>query len=218
MRRPDGAAAGRVSFHTEEKMIMTRHSWKVAVLLAGIAGLWVVPNAEAGLIPTNVSVTPDSGNFRWTYAVVVTTDVNVNPGDFFTIYDFGGLVNASIVAPAGWTLSTTMSGPTPAGTNPADDPGIPNLTFKYTGTTPINGQQGLGNFMANSIYGESTTSDFTSITHRQVDGRSEANITSTDVPVPGSVHATPEPATLAMFGIGLPMLSIFRFLRNRRKK
>jgi hypothetical protein len=195
-----------------------RHSWKVAVLLAGFAGLFATPNAHAGLIPTNVSVTPDGSNFRWTYAVVVTTDVKVNPGDFFTVYDFGGLVTGSIVAPADWTASVAKTGPTPAGTNPADDPAIDNLTFTYTGGSSINGQQGLGNFMANSIYGESTTSDFTSITHRQVDGRSEANITSTDVPVPGAVHETPEPGTLAMFGIGLPVLGVLRFLRRRVKK
>ena len=197
---------------------MTRHFWKVAVLMAGFAGLIATPTAEAGLIPTNVSVTPDGPNFRWTYAVVVTTDVAVNHGDFFTIYDFGGLVAGTIVAPTDWTVTPNKIGPTPVGTSPADDPLIDNLTFTYTGASPIAGQQGLGNFMANSSMGERTTSDFTSITHRQVDGRTEANITSTDVPVPGAVHNTPEPATLAMFGIGLPMLSVLRFLRKRRKK
>ena len=157
--------------------------WKFA-LVAGLAGILAAGRAEAGLIPTNVSITPDGSNFRWAYAVVVTTDVMVNPNDYFTIYDFGGLVHgpggasdlSNISVPAGWQVNTSMVGPTPNGTNPADDPGIVNLTFKYTGDTPINGQQGLGNFMAISTFGESTTSDFTSITHRQVDGRSEANL------------------------------------------
>jgi hypothetical protein len=215
-----GTAAGRVIFHMEEIIIMTRHCWTVAVLLAGLAGLFVASKAEAGLIPTNVSVTPDGSNFRWTYAVVVTTDVKVNPGDFFTIYDFGGLVPgpSTVATPVGWSYTTSMVGPTPAGTSPADDPTLPNLTFTYSGTAPINGQMGLGNFMVDSTFGNATTSDFTSITHRQVDGVSEANITSTNVPVPGAVHQTPEPATLAMFSIGLPMLGVLRFLRNRRKK
>src|SRR5262245_49069689 len=197
---------------------MMRQSWKVAILLAGFAGLVAAPTANAGLIPTNVSVTPDGDNFRWTYAVVVTTDVKVNPGDFFTVYDFGGLVEGTIVAPTDWSFQVVNTGPTPAGTHPPDDPMINNITFKYAGASPIEGQQGLGNFMANSIYGESTTSDFTSITHRQVDGRSEANITTTDVPVPGAIHETPEPGTLAMFGIGLPVLGMLRFLRRRYKK
>jgi len=201
-------------------------SWKVAVLLAAVAAAALAPQARAGLIPTLVTVTPDGSNFRWTYAVVVTTDVQVNPGDYFTIYDFGGLVGGplgsgggpdSIATPLGWTFQTAMTTPSPSGTNPADDPSIPNLKFVYDGP-PIAGQQGLGNFMANSVNGDSVNSDFTSITHRQVDGRAEANITTTDVPVPGSVRDTPEPATLAMFGIGLPLLGVLRFLRNRVKK
>ncbi|MFL5340879.1 MAG: PEP-CTERM sorting domain-containing protein [Gemmataceae bacterium] len=201
-------------------------SWKFTVLTAALAAAALAGRADAGLIPTNVSVAPDGTNFRWTYAVVVTTDVKVNPGDYFTIYDFGGLVAgqgqsavlANVVAPTDWTISSAMTGPTPAGTSPADDPGIINLTFKYAGATPINGQLGLGNFSAISQYGDSVTSDFTSITHRQVDGRTEANITSTDVPVPGAMHETPEPATLAMFGVGLPLLGVLRYLRRRINK
>ena len=33
---------------------------------------------HAGMIPVNVSVQPDGDKFRWTYGVVVTTDVNVS--------------------------------------------------------------------------------------------------------------------------------------------
>jgi len=196
-----------------------RKSLKLAAVLTATIGLMLASRADAGLIPTNVSIHPDAGNFRWTYAVVVTTDVQINPGDFFTIYDFSGLLPGSVVNPVGWTASQSMTSPPPGGTGPTDNPGIPNLTFTYEGNTPIIGQQGLGNFMANSLYGNSTTSDFTSITHRQVDGRAEANITSTDVPVPGDPpRDTPEPATLAMFGIGLPVLGMFRFLRRRFAK
>jgi len=201
---------------------------RLLVISAALAGLFAAGRAEAGLIPTNVSITPDGGNFRWTYAVVVTTDVKVNPGDYFTIYDFGGLVGgggpvspasaSTIVAPPGWSATTALVGPTPPGTNPSDDPTILNITFKYTGSDPINGQQGLGNFSAISIYGDSTSSDFTSITHRQVDGRAEANITSTDVPVPTAVERTPEPATLAMLGLGLPLAGLGRWLRRKFKK
>lgn len=203
-----------------------RHPRKLLVLLASVAILTVAGRAEAGLIPTNVSVTPDGDNFRWTYAVVVTTDVKVNPGDYFTIYDFGGLVGGptgsgdgpgTIVAPIDWQFATELTGPTPAGTGPNDNPAIPNITFKYMGATPIEGQVGLGNFMANSTFGEGTTSDFTSITHRQVDGRSEANITTTDVPVPGSIGETPEPATLIMLGLAVPFAGLGSFLRRRMR-
>jgi hypothetical protein len=196
---------------------MIRGCCKIAVFaLLGV--LAMVGRSEAGLIPTNVSITPDAGNFRWTYAVVVTTDVKVNPGDYFTIYDFGGMIPGTAVAPAGWTFSTAKVGPTPSGTNPHDDPAIDNATFTYNGGTPINGQAGLGNFMINSTNGDAVSSAFTSVSQTQVGGRTEANITSTDVPVPGAVpNTTPEPATLAMFGIGLPVLGLLRFLRRRKK-
>src|SRR5258708_3991227 len=81
-------------FHTEE--ILMLRSWKLATLAVGLAAVALVGRADAGLIPTNVSVTPDGSNFRWTYAVVVTTDVKVNPGDYFTIYDFGGIVPGGV--------------------------------------------------------------------------------------------------------------------------
>jgi hypothetical protein len=206
--------------------MLMRLSTKV-VILAALAALGVASQAQAGLIPTAVSVQPDGPNFRWTYAVVVTTDVKVNPGDYFTIYDFGGKVGGphgvvagpeQISVPVDWTLTEALTGPTPNGTSPADDPGIVNLTFTYSGANPIQGQQGLGNFSAISIYGDSTTSDFTSITHRSVDGRAEANITSTDVPVPTAVERTPEPATLAMLGLGLPFVGLGGWLRRRLKK
>src|SRR5437868_15443200 len=117
---------------------MMRRSWKIAILLAGFAGLFAA-RSEAGMIPTNVSITPDAGNFRWTYAVVVTTDVAVKPGDFFTIYDFDGLVAGSIVAPTDWAATIVKNGPTPAGTSPADDPLIDNITFVYKGPDALSG-------------------------------------------------------------------------------
>ena len=81
------------------------------------------------------------------------------------------------------------------------------------------GQQGLGNFWAMSTMSETASSQFTSSTHRQVDGRLENNITTTDVPAPSEeVHDTPEPATLTLLGAGLPLLGLARWLRLRRKK
>jgi hypothetical protein len=197
---------------------MIKRTAKTLLLASALAVFaWAAP-AQAGMIPVEVSVTPDGGNFRWTYAVVVTTDVKVNPGDSFTVYDFSGLVNGSISAPSGWTASVANLSPRP-GTSPHDDPGQPDLTFTYNGPNPISGQQGLGNFMADSSLQSTGPSDFTSTTHRQVDGRVETNITTTDAPTGSTnpVNGTPEPSTLALLGLGLPLVGAYRMMRRRRK-
>src|SRR5687768_3986667 len=74
--------------------------------------------ARAGLLPVSVTITPEAGNFRWTYAIVLPTDVRLQSGDFFTVYDFGGLVANTITAPDGWTATVTTVGPTPDRVNP----------------------------------------------------------------------------------------------------
>jgi hypothetical protein len=196
-------------------------SRKLLTAMTLTGGLWAVTaSAYAGLIPNKVSVAPDdtkAGSFRWTYNVVVTSDVYVQPGDYFTIYDFAGPQTAPPVAPnSDWSVSVQNVGVTPSKTNPNDDPNIPNYTFTYNGQNKIIGSTGLGNFMIFSPYNLSALSDFTSATHRQDNDNSENNITSTVVPVattPPPPQDSPEPATLALFGAAVP----FAWRKLRRK-
>ncbi|HEY1375566.1 MAG TPA: PEP-CTERM sorting domain-containing protein [Gemmataceae bacterium] len=195
---------------------MKRNLLATLVLLTGV-GLTLVaaPAARAGLIPNNVTVTPTGdGNYKWTYNVVVTSDVYVQPGDYFTIYDFAGAISGSGSAPTDWTLSTNNVGTTPEKTNPADDAAIPNYTWTYTGATTIFGQQLLGSFSLLSPYNHLADSDFTSAAHRQDNDHSEHTITSTVVPVASAGSKTPEPATLALFAAGLPLAGLLRRRRN----
>lgn len=198
---------------------MLRTRWLPA-LVAAVGALSLAAPVQAGLLPVNVTVLPEAGNYRWTYSVVVPTDQYVTSGDYFTVYDFEGLVGgAAISAPDGWSAVVQLMGRTPGLTTPTDDPTKDNLTFTYNGD-PIYGGVGAGNFSAASTMNNSVDGFFTSRTHRNTDNRTEDSITFTDVPHPsagggGPPSETPEPATLLLLGMGVPVLGL---VRARRRK
>jgi hypothetical protein len=197
------------------------------MLLAAVALVASVGSAQAGLLPVSVTVQPEAGNFRWTYSVVLPTDMKLQSGNYFTIYDFAGYVggsgNASATSPDPsfsqyWTMTTSPLGPTPDRLNPQDDPTIGNLTFTYTGPSIPSGQLTLGNFAATSTFGTTTESFFTATNPQAISGQVDSNITSTLVPLGMEIPApigTPEPATLALAGLGLPLVGLARYLRRK---
>ncbi|WP_439627981.1 PEP-CTERM sorting domain-containing protein [Gemmata sp.] len=191
------------------------HKWMAAVV-ATVALALAPSEAAAGLIPYNPTVTPEGGMYRYSYAIQLPTDSVLRPGDYFTIYNFDGYVAGSAMASGSayssdWTFSTSNVGPTPSGILPADDPSIPNLTWTYTGAEiNVDAQVGLGNFWAVSLYPTTTDSWFAASTGSST-GATDNNIIPTEVPVPSAAPpGVPEPATLLLAGLGLPLAAGFR--------
>jgi PEP-CTERM motif len=196
---------------------MLGRKWITRFLIAALVAC-SASGARAGLLPVSVSVLPEGDNYRWTYAIVLPTDSKLQSGNYFTIYDFHGYVAGGESSPADWTFEASGTGPTPDLLRPNDNPDVTNLTWRYNGPTIPSGQIGLGNFWAISTIGESRIDSFAAITNRTSDGVIDSNITETDVPVaptaPPDPNLVPEPTTLLLAGLGLPLVGLARLRRK----
>jgi hypothetical protein len=166
--------------------------------------------AYGDIIPTLSSVTGSAPSFSWSYSANVTVDETVSHGDFFTIYDFSSIMPTVHSEPAGWTFSTALVGPTPALVNPTDNPNYWNLTWTYTGSSPIAGAAMLGMFTAVTSTDQLKSGQFTGQAGRSSDGTKINNIGQVSVPVPESTSLLP------LIGVCAAALLVAPRLRRQR--
>jgi hypothetical protein len=185
-----------------------RKSFILGLVLLG-SGILI---ARGDIIPTLDSITGSSPSFTWNYAANVTVDETVNTGDFFTIYDFGTIAPGSNTQPTGWTFSQALLGPTPALVNATDNPNILNLTWTYTGSTPISGSAALGIFSVITSTDQLKVGQFSAEATRNSGpnaGTKVDNIGTVSVPVPESSALLPI--------IGVCAAAVFSTLLRRQR-
>jgi hypothetical protein len=174
--------------------------------------------ARGDIIPTLNPSTPAStaGGFLWNYGVNVTVDQQVNPGDFFTVYDFGSFTTGSNLQPLGWTFSSSNTGINPSLVTPTDNASLANLTWTYTGATPITGAQLIGQFSVVAASNQLATGNFAAQGTRSGGpnvGTVIDNVGTVSVPVPEMSALLP---ILSVCGAGVAA-GIPSFLRRRKK-
>ena len=185
-----------------------RKSFILGLVLLG-SGILI---ARGDIIPTLDSITGSSPSFTWNYAANVTVDETVNTGDFFTIYDFGTIAPGSNTQPTGWTFSQALLGPTPPLVNATDNPNILNLTWTYTGSTPISGSAALGIFSVITSTDQLKVGQFSAEATRNSGpnaGTKVDNIGNVSVPVPESSALLPI--------IGVCAAAVFSTLLRRQR-
>jgi hypothetical protein len=191
---------------------------KLSILSVSILALSSLGSA-AVLVTLNSGQPTGSGPFLWAYDAQLVAGTNggeLDSGDFFTIYDVGGISGASNAsAPANWTITAQLTGIDPPTIVPPDNPAILNVTFQYTGPQILASGSNIDLATGGTFFVISSADNFSftgfqaSQSHTQPSHVEDS--VSSAITVPGS--ATPEPTTFLLVGAGL---TAFGFVRRRR--
>jgi len=202
----------------QKKKPQTIASWGkmmfVMAMVAMLAGLTAAP-ANAGSILINpLSVVDNVTHWTYTYSVDLTAFSQITSGTpaQFTLLDAEGYIPGSATVLADWVFSSLNSGPIPPNVSPSDHPGVPNLTWTYTGAL-MTGPLHIGDVAFNSIYGPGGLGEYVG-RDRSSSGNNlpQSNYGQIDYSYPTSV---PEPGTYALMGLGLTAIAMIGRRRNK---
>ena len=194
------------------------HKNAIRLFLAGclLASVAIVP-AQANSILLSSPVVTQIGPSDWeyTYTATLTSNSSIGGGlpSFFTIFDFVGLLPASVTETlgAGWASTQPNTGTVAFLQAPPDNAAVPNLVFTYTGTQ-INGEVVLGTVTAHSVYGPGANGVYNGQDFRTTDQTVQGNIGLIPESFPNDRNV-PEPTTLVLVGGALVWAGLLR--RNR---
>jgi hypothetical protein len=185
---------------------MRRPYLPVIILALGL----FAPTLRAGLMIENRGMSGGVGVTQFLYDIVFSTaagEEQIDPGDFVTAYDVGtpgpGATFVSATAAPNWTVATNLIGMNGPQTLPNDDPALLNVTFTYTGATPITTSGNFAGFSIVSTQGGFVIDDYTS---RRTDASGPDAGTKIGEVGRVAVPAIPEPASLAIFAIGAAVM------------
>jgi hypothetical protein len=181
---------------------------RLAVLgLLGLAVVCAATPARAGFVPVFLGTTPNGPLTNYNYTLNFTTNSTTSEtlatGDFVTLYDIGA---ATFVAPAGLTVTQSLTGVTAVGTAPTDLSNVLNVTFTYTGPTLTVDTTFAGVVITSSFAprpGQYTSTDTIPLGKNGQIG---------PVTLPNGV---PEPGSIALLGLG--GLGALTLLRRRAR-
>jgi hypothetical protein len=162
--------------------------------------------AQAGLMAELVPTgpVPVGSNFQYNYTINFTSSTGqerLETGDFVTIYDVAttgpGTTFVSATAGPGWSVSAQPAGVDAPLTNPADDLGLLNITYRYVGPT-VSLDAVFPGFNVVSSIGGTAIDHYTSQRTDNLGPDAGTKISEIgSIVVPG----VPEPSSLAVCGI-----------------